>query len=222
VWSRDGRSIAYRISAESSRVMVQRANGLEPERTAAESGSGATDIKPNSWSVDQQEILCTRDAEKADLVLVSVRDGTLTPFLSGKASTSNGQISPDGKWVAYTSNESGDWETYVTTFPGATGKWQISRGGGTEPRWRGDGKEIFYVGHGGTLMAAHVDTTTTFSSTTPAALFPIRGRAPISSTDIFSYDVAKDGQRFLVNRYVRPEQVLPLTIVLHATWKTKQ
>ena len=70
----------------------------------------------------------------------------MTPFLSTKSSESNGQISPDGKWVAYASNESGDWEVYVTTFPTAAGKWQVSRGGGTEPRWRGDGKEIFYIG----------------------------------------------------------------------------
>ena len=63
-------------------------------------------------------------------------------IFSGPASETNGQISPDGKWVAYASNETGDWEIYVTTFPAAAGKWQVSRGGGAEPRWRGDGKAI--------------------------------------------------------------------------------
>jgi hypothetical protein len=104
----------------------------------------------------------------------------------------------------------------VTSFPGAAGKWQVSRGGGTEPRWRGDGKEIFYIGPSGMLMAVPVNSESIFATGTPAPLFQIHGRAPISSTDIFTYDVAKDGKRFLVNRYVKPEHVPPLTILLNA------
>ena len=123
--------------------------------------------------------------------------------------------SPDGKWVAYASDESGAWEIYVTSFPGATGKWQVSRGGGTEPRWRGDGKEIFYIATDGMLTEVPISAQGMFSTGTPAALFQIQGRAPISSTDVFTYDVAKDGKRFLVNRYVKPEHVPPLTILLN-------
>ena len=118
--------------------------------------------------------------------------------------------------MAYASDESGNWEIYVTTFPGAVGKWQVSRGGGTEPRWRGDGKEIFYLGPTGTMTAVPVSTMGTFSTGTPAPLFQFHGRAAISSTDVFSYDVAKDGKRFLVNRYVKPASITPLTIVLNA------
>ena len=119
--------------------------------------------------------------------------------------------------MAYASDESGIWEIYVTSFPAAAGKWQVSRGGGTEPRWRGDSKEIFYIGPGGKLMAVPVNSGSVFATGTPAPLFQIRGRAPISSTDIFTYDVAKDGKRFLVNRYVKPEHVAPLTILLQTT-----
>jgi hypothetical protein len=118
--------------------------------------------------------------------------------------------------VAYASDESGDWEIYVTSFPGAAGKWQISRGGGTEPRWRGDGGEIFYIGPNGMLTAVSVNAASAFVSGTPTPLFQIRGRAPISSTDVFTYDVARDGKRFLVNRYLKPEHVPPLTILLQA------
>ena len=144
-------------------------------------------------------------------------DGTAsTAFLPGTGNQGNGQISPDGKWVAYASDESGNWEIYVTTFPGGVGKWQVSRGGGTEPRWRGDGKEIFYLGPSGTMTAVAVSTVGTFSTGVPAPLFQFHGRAPISSTDVFSYDVAKDGKRFLVNRYVKPARITPLTIVLNA------
>ncbi len=92
----------------------------------------------------------------------------------------------------------------------------MSRGGGSEPRWRGDGKEIFYIAPNGMLMAVAVNGESIFATGTPALLFQIRGRAPISSTDVFTYDVAKDGERFLVNRYVKPEHVAPLTILLNA------
>jgi hypothetical protein len=136
-------------------------------------------------------------------------------LLNSKANETDGQISPDGKWVAYASDESGAWEIYVSSFPGAAGKWQVSRGGGSEPRWRGDGKEIFYIAPSGMLMAVPVNGETTFATGQPMPLFQIHGRAPISSTDIFSYDVAKDGKRFLVNRYVKPEHAPPLTILLN-------
>jgi eukaryotic-like serine/threonine-protein kinase len=141
----------------------------------------------------------------------------MTPFLSTKSSEINGQISPDGKWVAYASNESGDWEIYVTTFPAAAGKWQVSRGGGTEPRWRADGKELFYIGPKSTLTVVSVDSRGSFSSGNPTPLFRTQLRAQVSSTDQFSYDVTRDGQRFLVDRYARPAQVAPLHIVLNAT-----
>ena len=143
--------------------------------------------------------------------------GKPVPLLTGTADETNGQFSPDGKWVAYASDESGNWEIYVTSFPSTAGKWQVSRGGGTEPRWRGDGKEIFYIAPSGMLMAVPVSGESIFATGTPAPLFQIQGRAPISSTDVFTYDVAKDGKRFLVNRYVKPEHVAPLTILLNAT-----
>ena len=120
--------------------------------------------------------------------------------------------------MAYAANESGNWEIYVTNYPGAAGKWQVSRGGGSEPRWRGDSKELFYIGPKDILMAVPVTAGgDSFSSGTPAALFQVGGRAVISSTDIFTYDVAKDGNRFLVNRYAQPDRIEPLTVVFHAS-----
>ena len=175
------------------------------------------DIIPNSWSLDDQQFLFTHQVTSGEyLELIPVAGGEPTRFLTSKGSETNGQISPDGKWVAYASDESGAWEIYVTSFPGAAGKWQVSRGGGAEPRWRGDGKEIFYISPSGMLTAVPVNGETIFATGTPAPLFQIHGRAPISSTDVFTYDVAKDGKRFLVNRYVKPEHVPPLTILLNA------
>jgi len=146
--------------------------------------------------------------------------GNPTPFQTGSGNQNNGQISADGKWVAYESDESGNWEIYVTTFPGAAGKWQVSRGGGTEPRWRGDSKEIFYLAPGGILTSVPVSMVGGLSTGTPVPLFQFHGRAAISSSDAFSYDVTKDGKRFLVNRYVKPERITPLTIVLNANAKS--
>ena len=223
VWSRDGKTLAYRSAGGSvgyGSILVKPATGLEREKQVFRV-QNSDDIIPNSWAPGDQQILCTHKGLNTDhLELVPLSGGNPTPFQASSANLSNGQISPDGKWVAYASDESGNWEIYVTTFPGAAGKWQVSRGGGTEPRWRGDGKELFYLGPAGMLTAVPVSTVGTFSTGTPTPLFQFHGRAPISSTDVFSYDVTKDGKRFLVNRYVKPERITPLTIVLNASAKS--
>ena len=219
VWSRDGSTLVYRNGgADGSSLVLKPATGLVREKKIFTIPvSSMDDFFPNSWSLDDQQILVTRQVASGEyLELLPAAGGELTRFLTSKGSENNGQISPDGKWVAYASDESGVWEIYVTSFPGAAGKWQVSRGGGTEPRWRGDGKEIFYIAPSGMLMAVPVSGESTFATGTPAPLFQIHGRAPISSTDVFTYDVAKDGKRFLVNRYVKPEHVPPLTILLNA------
>jgi len=216
IWSRDGSTVAYRSIKEGGTLVVSKhATGLEPAKSLLQRNSAKDDALPNSWSLDGTKILCTDQAPgHSYLITAAAGGGEAVPLLNSKANETNGQISADGAWVAYASDESGVWEIYVTSFPGAAGKWQVSRGGGTEPRWRGDGKEIFYIAPSGMLMAVPVNGVTTFATGTPVPLFQIHGRAPISSTDLFTYDVAKDGKRFLVNRYVRPEHVPPLTILL--------
>jgi Tol biopolymer transport system component len=218
LWSHDGRTLAYRSAGGSMAdggLMLKAANGLEKDRFVTKIPD-ADDLIPNSWTPDDQQVLITHQTPTSGyyLELVSVTGKASVPFVKGSGSVTNGMISPDGKWVAYASDESGSWEIYVTTFPGAAGKWQVSRGGGTEPRWRADGKEIFYLGPSGMLNAVPVSTLGTFASGTPVPLFQFHGRAAISSTDVFSYDVSKDGKRFLVNRYVKPERIEPLTILL--------
>jgi eukaryotic-like serine/threonine-protein kinase len=234
LWSRDGRTIAYRSLSGVGGLFLKEADGLKPEHPLFLVGSpingfgnvgkidtqNSLDIIPNSWSPDDKQILCSFQTSgkfsRSLLVIIPTEGGTPVQFLPGEASQANAQISADGKWVAYSSNESGEWEIYVTTFPAAQGKWQVSRGGGREPRWRGDGKELYYLSPSGMLMAVSVEASGTFSSGAPSPLFQVRGRAPISSTDVYTYDATKDGQRFLVNEYVKPDRVPPLTIVQHA------
>ena len=221
VWSRDSRTIAYRSNLTVGYGMIVKpASGLERERLILQ-GPGTEDFLPNSWTPDDLKVLVTHQGlSGSHLELVSLSDGLATKLLSGNGSQANGQISSDGKWLAYASDESGNWEIYVTTFPGTAGKWQVSRGGGNEPRWRGDGKEIFYLGPNGMITAVPVSSQGGFATGTPTPLFQFHGRAAISSTDAFSYDVTKDGKRFLVNRYVKPEKITPLTVVLNADAKS--
>jgi len=219
IWSRDGQTIAYRYNGAVSGILdIKNASGREAARHVYTTRP-QDDILPNSWTLDDKAVLCTYEPATggSSLVLVDVATGKSTPFLAGKSSETNGMISPDGKWVAYASNESGEWQVYVTTFPGAQGKWQLSPGGGTEPRWRGDGKEIFYVDPKGMLTAVPVNAGEAISTGAASPLFQIHGRAPISNTDLYTYDVSRDGKRILVNRYVKPEHVEPLTVVLNAT-----
>ncbi len=218
VWSRDGSKLAFRSAAPGGVLRVRSANGLGSEGTIVNGDYGGFDLLPNSWVQEDKQVLATRQLGSggSNLVLVSVAGKTITPLSLGKGSEKNGQISPDGKWLAYASNETGDWEVYVTTFPTPGGKWQVSRGGGSEPRWRNDGNEIFYVGPKGELTSVSVDTRNGFSCGTPLPLFQLQARSPVSSTDLYTYDVAADGKRFLVNRYVKPVTIPPLNILLNS------
>jgi eukaryotic-like serine/threonine-protein kinase len=217
VWSRDGSMLVYRMAdLGGTSLYLKPSNGLERGKKRFTRPNAMGDFIPNSWSLDDRQILCThQSAEGDDLELLPAAQGEPTRFPTGNGSATNGQISPDGAWVAYASDESGAWEIYATSFPSAAGKWQVSRGGGSEPRWRGDGKELFYIAPSGMLMAVPVNAAGVFATGPPTPLFQIHGRAPISSTDLFTYDVGKDGKRFLVNRYVKPEHVAPLTVLLN-------
>jgi eukaryotic-like serine/threonine-protein kinase len=140
-------------------------------------------------------------------------------FLKAPSVLRNGQFSPDGKWVAYASNETGKWQIYVTSFPEARGRWQISTGGGEQPRWRGDGKELFYLSSDEKMMAVPVTTGMNFDAGTPGALFQATPRQPIPSYELFVYDVSRDGQRFLINTQINQPETAPMSVLLN--WPAK-
>ena len=122
------------------------------------------------------------------------------------------QLSYDDRWLAYFSRESGRLEVYVTSYPKVVGKWRVSVDGGTQPRWRRDGKEIFYISRDAKLMAAEVNATT--DSFQPGAVRPLFDIRPASTR--WDYDVSPDGQRFIVNMRV-PQQApnAPLTVLVN-------
>ena len=111
---------------------------------------------------------------------------------------------PDGRWIAYSSDESGRYEVYVESFPERGGKRQISTTGGSGPRWRGDGKELYYQATDGKLMAAPVTDSANLAVGEPVALFEFR---PNSSQNAPFYSVSRDGQRFLLSTIVETEAV---------------
>jgi len=219
VWSRDGKTIAYRSAAKEELLRLKNSNGYEADRGLAAAPTGVIDMAPNSFTGDDQGLIATATMTAGGTALqgVSLADKKVSPLLPGRGNKSDGQISPDGKWLAYESDETGEWEVYITPYPSGGGKLQASRGGGKEPRWRGDGKEIFYLDPAGKIVAVDVNSEGTLSTGAPKTLFQAHARGAVSSSDLFNYDVTPDGQRFIVDRYVKPAQARPLSIILHAS-----
>ena len=145
------------------------------------------------------------------------------PFLKTPFEEREGQFSPDGKWIAYQSNESGRFEIDVQPFPGPGGKFRISSNGGGQPRWNKNGKEIFYLSLDSKMMAAPVKSSPDgqlLETGTPAALFPVRiAGGPLTSFYRQQYAVSSDGQRFLVNLESGEGTTSPITLILN--WKPK-
>jgi dipeptidyl aminopeptidase/acylaminoacyl peptidase len=141
-------------------------------------------------------------------------------FLTTPFSESQAQLSPDGRWLAYRSNESGRFEVYVQSFPKPAGKWQISTGGGGQPRWRGDGKELFYLSSSNRLMAVPINAGAGLEVGSASPLFD----APFFSTlnaAIYMYDVTADGQRFIFAAPLTEARDTPLTVVVNWTARLK-
>jgi Tol biopolymer transport system component len=134
--------------------------------------------------------------------------------IDGRVITTHARVSPDGAWVAFGNADSGRFEIFIQNFPTASGRWQISTDGGIQPKWRGDGKELFYLTFDGTIVAVPLTLGALPEVGKPQRLFDSR----IDSTTGFTwhqYDVSPDGQRFLVNT---PETLVsPLTVVVNWT-----
>jgi hypothetical protein len=181
----------------------------------AANGSGQPELllssnnaRTEQWSHDGRFIVLTRIDPKTRLdiwVLPMTGNvaGKAVPFLQTGINETQGQLSPDSRWIAYTSDESGQREVYVRPFPSGEGKWKISTAGGEQPRWRGDGKELLYVAADGKMNAVALKTAAgskpSFEPGVPAPLFDshISGNGG-SNQDPFQYDVTADGKRFLV------------------------
>jgi serine/threonine protein kinase/Tol biopolymer transport system component len=215
IWSPDGRRIAFSTDRDGHfAVMVRDASGTGSEQAvyAAED----SEVGVDDWSRDGRRLLI-------DLLPASRRwdikslpmDGAATAddYVVTDASEHGARFSPDGRYVAYVSNESGSNEVYVQTFPPSGGKWQISNGGGNQPEWRGDGKELFFVAPSDTIEAVPVSIGATFEPGIPKALF----KRTLERSGIVRnrWTASSDGQRFVVNAARENAHETPFSVILN-------
>jgi len=223
VWSPDGKHIAFSSNRSGDghiHVYVTSANATGDDQLLL---TAHADDVPTSWSQDGKYILFMRfQGDSPDGTwLLSLDDRQAKPLLQ---SASFGQgaaaFSPNGRFLAYDSNESGRLEVYVQTFPLSGQKWVISSGGGTLPRWRADGKELFYITEDGRLMSAELKSDSSFDRVVTKQLFQTDFRRAPG----YPFDAAPDGSRFLVNTPAEANNPAPLVVVLNwrATLKQKQ
>ena len=221
VWSADGSSVIFdSVRAGEVNLYLKLASGAGDERLLLKSSDGYK--YATSSSRDGRFLLYTVEnpKTKSDLWVLPLNgDHKPIPFLRTEFNESSGQFSPDGHWIAYTSDESGGDEIYVREFSSgsaqgswdAAGKWLISKGGGTDPRWRGDGKELFYVASDGKLMSVDISAKPVFEAGAPRPLFQL-------PPGFIGGDVTADGRRFLIGVPVAQSASVPFTVVLN--WQT--
>ena len=224
-WSPDGTRLAF--------VSIRRGTSNSYQKSSTGSGNEELLLKSGwveDWSPDGRYLLyIVYDPQTSNSHLWVLPDpaGPLenhkpVPYLRTAFNEREGQFSPDGHWIAYTSDESGpsQYQIYVQSFPTRAGKFHVSTGaGGTQPRWRRDGKEIFYLATDGKLMAVEVQMAPRFEPGAPKALFDPRiPRNRIPPWAAFAYDVTADGKRFLVNSASTASESsasAPITVVVN-------
>ena len=188
-------------------LFVKAADGSGREAPAVVNGLSKDAM---SVSPDGRWLLYRESSKMFNDIWVTPLDGSgkPAPFIATEFDENYARFSPDGRWVVYSSAESGRWEVYVVPFPGPGGKWQVSTAGGELPRWRGDGREIFYLAPDGNLVSVAVDgRSSAFQVGQAAPLFRPRIPSPVG----YNYAVSADGQRFLVNVSAEPET--PVAII---------
>jgi len=193
-WSPDGQWLAYSSTRAGGDRTIhrRRADGSGRDEALWTEKGGHSHIE--SWTADGRSLLVH---SAGDVSLLALDGGSRTPkpLLQSRFAERSTRISPDGRWLAYSSNESGRDEVYVQPFPSLEGKWQVSIGGGGQPVWSKDGRELFYRGEG-SMMAVSITPGSAFSAGRPQKLF--EDRFFNKGGGHTGYDVAADGRRFLL------------------------
>jgi eukaryotic-like serine/threonine-protein kinase len=220
LWSPDGTQIVFNSDRKNAQdLYIKPSSGAGAEKLMLEAASTQT---PYSWSPDSHLLLYGDNNAKTSLDLWALPmqgDRKPIPVATSLFFEGAGQFSPDGRWVAYQSNESGRMETYVVPFPAGGGKWQVSTNGGISPRWRHDGKELFFVGPDSQMMAATVSSSgLSFAAAPPVALFQTSIVGGGTSLQKHQYAVSAD-DRFLINITDDDSIKTPITLILN--WKPR-
>jgi serine/threonine protein kinase len=219
LWTPDGSHIVFKSSRNKTFAFYQQASsGSGPDEVML-SGLGPQ-ATPLSWSPDGQFLVFAANGgpqRNALWLLPSFGDRKPFPYLRAPVNELQGQVSPNGRWMAYESNESGRNEVYVRSFPSGEGRRQISTNGGLEPAWRSDGNELFFLAANQDLMAVAVKPNSISDAGAPTRLF---GTAMEAGTIMTTYTrnqyvVAADGQRFLINQSAGPAPNSPVTVIVN-------
>ena len=227
VFAPDGKRIVFRSRAAGTEgnLYWKAADGSGAVERLTDSGRSQT---PSSWSPDGTTLAFMDEGESKgffqfDIWLLSIGDRKTRALIHTAANEMTPEFSPDGRWLAYVSNESGRNEVYVQPYPGPGERHLISTNGGWQPAWSGNGRELFYVqggavGGGGvpTLMSVKIATAPAFQAGTPEALFE---SADLRTAWGRSYDVASDGRRFLLTlNKEAPTNLAPAQMIFVQHW----
>jgi serine/threonine-protein kinase len=214
-WTPDGKRIAFESNKDGA---------LNPFWQLADGSGGLERLTisdytqvPMSWSPDGQLLAFTEinPTTGYDICVLRMSDRKAQPFLQTPFTESAPRFSPDGRWIAYISDESGRNEVYVQPYPGPGGKWQISTEGGTEPVWNPNGRELFYRS-GNQMIAVEIVTQPGFSAGKPRMLF--EGQYEPTPATAPNYDVSPDGQRFLMLKPSESAEAAPTQINVVQNW----
>jgi serine/threonine protein kinase/Tol biopolymer transport system component len=216
LWSPDGSRIAFSSGSRGVLDLYEKpsSGGGEPRLVV----HSDTDKFLTDWTRDGRFVVFHTFGGNSfwDLWVAPTDGGKPFPLFSSKFTEVQGKVSPDGHWIAYASDESGRFEIYVTRFPQKQGRWQISTAGGSQPWWRGDGKELFYLGPDQNLMSVAVQPGDAFEAAVPTTLFKANFPAVVPAF-WSNYVATADGQRFLVSELVTEAAAAPINVVLNWT-----
>jgi Tol biopolymer transport system component len=221
VWSNDGTRIVFSSNRKNAYDLYQKpAGGPGSETLLLETSQNKFAM---GFSADGRFLLYRNTAENTNWDLWALPlEGDRKPFpvVQTNFQEMMGEFAPDGKWIAYQSNESGQFEIYAQSFPVPGAPLRVSTAGGAQPRWRRDGKELFYIAFDGRLMAApiKVDARGQLQTGSPVPLFVTHtAGGAVPSPQKQQYVVSLDGQSFLINSLTDEASTLPITLVLN--WK---
>ena len=226
VWSPEGARIVFRTNRNGMTEFYEKSAGAGGNETPAltsetqlAAGIDSPNLVCSDWSPDGRYVIGSVPQQSTgdDLWLIPL-SGDKKPFkfLGPPSDQMHGNFSPDGHFVAYDSNESGRFQVYVQTFPLSDRKWQVSTDGGYEPRWRADGREIYYLSEDRKLMAVSHGTAPAFG--VPKVLFQTRVPEGVTSRRTH-YVPSRDGKRFLINTQTGDLMPNPITVVIN--WQTE-